>query len=135
MRLGWIPALGIVAALVASVSDARFLYVALMLVFVVYPMVMTFGWLSIVSRPSVIHRQRPQSWLLGADGSIGITYYDAEKNAVGSEIIEPGEVGSVDNGKEYITLHLLPAPSAGVIIIPAALAPEGLTDSFDQNIE
>lgn len=134
-RIGWIPAIAVLVALIAAMYDSRFLYVALMLVFVVYPMILTLAWLSLISRPLVIRRQQPQSWTIHCDGSVTVSYFDPDGNQTGTEFIPHDAVSEVDNGDKYITLHLMSAPSDGIIMIPASLAPQDLTDRYDKQID
>ncbi len=78
-RLTGLAAIGLIplaACLVAglALSDYRFGLVGLMLVFIAWPGVMAFAWLSLVSAPGVALKIRPQTWSFD-DLSAVITYY------------------------------------------------------------
>ncbi len=135
-RAAWIPALFLAAALTAAVFDSRFIYVALILLFIIFPMGLTMGWLSIISKPVYIRRQRPQSWSLGDDGILMINYYDGENNVADREEIPLDSICDIETGKSHTILSLGQKRHEGFLIVPTDICPSKLAGLLlNNNIE
>ena len=89
-------------------GDVRFALVALIFSFIVYPLVLGFGWLLMVSSPDALRACAPQCWHeSGRTDGFDITYYDHDAlQAVGSEHIAAGSIRDVTEraGHTYVRL-------------------------------
>lgn len=121
-------------------GDWRFLLLALILMFIVYPGVASVAWLSMVARPEVAKRLRPHRWTFG-DDAMTVTYYrnvgDGELEPVDTAMIAYGEVVKVEMGRRYAVFYLseptLCRPGE-YYIIPASLLPMGLANDLTAQI-
>ena len=89
-------------------GDLRFALVALIFSFIVYPLVLGFGWLLMVSSPDALRACAPQCWheSVGSDG-FDIIYYDHDAlQPVDSEHIAAGSIRDVTEraGHTYVRL-------------------------------
>lgn len=75
----WCIALPVAALCIAGIGDNRYLYLALMLVFIAYPMVLSFAWLVITARKSMQLLTRPQQWHFSENG-FSIAFYPFEND-------------------------------------------------------
>jgi hypothetical protein len=55
----WAFALPLFASIIASTSDTRFVYVSLILIFIIWPMALSFAWFNYMLKPSAIRAVRP----------------------------------------------------------------------------
>lgn len=62
-----IPALALLAAAAAGFADPRWWYVGLMLLFIVFPMVLSFTWMVMAAHPAMRWLLRPQQWTFTPD--------------------------------------------------------------------
>lgn len=134
--IAWLPALLIASAAIVGAYDTRFLYVALMLLFIVYPMVLSLTWLAMAAHSSMRWLLRPQTWTFGPDGNLTIVFYtwpspdDDDKDAA-----EPEAVGQItldaaalEEATPQRRFYCVPAPAKPLginfLLIPTELWPD-----------
>lgn len=62
-----------------SLHDVRFVYVGLMVTFIIWPMLLTFGWFWAVGSPGIIRRSGRRSMVVDS-GGICFRYYSLDEN-------------------------------------------------------
>lgn len=105
------------AALVAGMADVRFLVVALMLVFLIWPMALCFVWFGRALDADAVQASRPHRVSFSPDG---ITVLYGERDGYPSPAarhVSRDEVVSVDDAGRYVVFRLaggrqLPVPAA-----------------------
>lgn len=76
-RWWWLPALPVSALAILGFGDNRLWYLAMMVIFVIYPMILSLTWLKMAAEPSVQWLTRPQRWHVGQQ-SITIDFFPFE---------------------------------------------------------
>lgn len=74
----WVAAVAVIAAGVAGFADSRYWYLGLMLLFIVYPMVLSFTWIAVAGRRDVALLTHPQEWLFDDTDGISVYLYPFE---------------------------------------------------------
>ena len=73
----WCIAVPVVALCIAGIVDSRYFYLALMLIFIVYPMLLSFAWLATAAHKTMPRLTRPQEWQFSADAFV-VDFYPFE---------------------------------------------------------
>ena len=122
----WAVAAAPAALAVAGAHDMRFLYLALMLVLVVYPMVLSMMWIVLAGRPSTSMLARPQHLSIDGDGATLFfhafpKYDEAEGEVIASVRIGAGAMQEAENhGKHFLVYIDMPdMPKVKYLLIPA----------------
>ena len=69
-----LPALALLACAVAGFADMRWWYVGLMLLFIVFPMVLSFTWIVMAAHPAMRWLLRPQCWTF-SPGAVEVDFF------------------------------------------------------------
>ena len=124
-RIIWLPAILLVAAAIAGAYDSRWWYVGLMLLFIVYPMVLSLTWLAMAAHPSMRWLLRPQQWSV-SPGGIDIVFfgYDDDSPAVGSLALDSSMLGTPEHHGPYWQIDTPTHPhKIDFLLIPTELVP------------
>lgn len=129
MAVAALPVLGLV--IVALVlDDWRFFLVALMLVFIVWPGLAAFAWLSLMASSDVALRLRPQRWNFNSDG-VEIVFCHYDEDCTPAEVVDLpfASVKNFEIKGDYAYFYTR-VPTFGAkgeyYIVPASLMPDGL---------
>ena len=103
----WLPALLLAATAVAGYFDNRFWFLGLLLLFIVYPMVLSLTWLSLASRPAMRWLLRPQK-VIFEPGKTTVDFYGYDEDApvVASLSLSDGDITDVEQTGKYVTVFL-----------------------------
>lgn len=124
--VAWLPGLLLLAAAIAGFADPRFWYLGLMLLFIIYPMVMSMAWFRMVGHRSMEVLLRPQSWTLdGENLTVRFHFYhpdaDGETPAVKESLVLPAVV--LEDAESHRRFTVVPLPDnrfkIDFLIIPA----------------
>ena len=119
-RLWWLWLLPVGVIVAGALTDWRIALLGLMLVFVVYPAVLTIALLGHAMRPDVVARSLATGAEIADDGTLTLRLPEA-----GKELTFPA-VRSIDRRGRYISLTVGPKVS-DIVLIPAdAVPPESL---------
>lgn len=118
---------------IAGMDDWRWWIIALMLLFLVFPMLATLGWFAIVGRPEMALLTRPQQWTFGGRGEILVRFYrfDREKDPEPVDSLS-AEVAEISFGKKYDTVSLKQGSRFDVLLIPSGQLPEVFLNTFTE---
>ena len=118
---------------IAGMDDWRWWIIALMLLFLVFPMRATLGWFAIVGRPEMALLTRPQQWTFGGRGEILVRFYrfDREKDPEPVDSLS-AEVAEISFGKKYDTVSLKQGSRFDVLLIPSGQLPEVFLNTFTE---
>lgn len=118
---------------IAGMDDWRWWIIALMLLFLVFPMLATIGWFAIVGRPEMALLTRPQQWTFGGRGEILVRFYrfDREKDPEPVDSLS-AEVAEISLGKKYDTVRLKQGSRFDVLLIPSGQLPEVFLNTFTE---
>ncbi len=118
---------------IAGMDDWRWWIIALMLLFLVFPMLATIGWFAIVGRPEMALLTRPQQWTFGGRGEILVRFYrfDREKDPEPVDSLS-AEVAEISFGKKYDTVSLKQGSRFDVLLIPSGQLPEVFLNTFTE---
>lgn len=118
---------------IAGMDDWRWWIIALMLLFLVFPMLATLGWFAIVGRPEMALLTRPQQWTFGGRGEILVRFYrfDREKDPEPVDSLS-AEVAEISFGKKYDTVSLKQGCRFDVLLIPSGQLPEVFLNTFTE---
>lgn len=118
---------------VAGMDDWRWWVVALMVLFLVFPMLATIGWFAIVGRPEMALLTRPQQWIFCGRGEILVRFYhfDSEKDPGPVDSLS-AEVAEIIFGKKYDAVRLKQGSRFGVLLIPSGQLPEVFLNTFTE---
>ncbi len=131
-RWAWLPALATLGLLGLSFRDVRFAYVLLMTLFVVYPMLLTLGWLAITGKRHFVRAMRPQRWTFGSGDSpaLAVEFFrfqtddsDEIGEAVENFACNAEAIERIDRSKGY-TYVWLRDTGTPLLIIPTELTPQ-----------
>lgn len=132
--IAWIPALLLLAAVIAGFADSRFWFLGLMLLFIVYPMAMSMAWFRLVGHPSMSLLLRPQSWILdGNTLAIRFHRYTSDDEGNNPDVKEtltfPATI--LEEAETHSKFTIVPAPEnmykIQFLLIPANLMPALIT--------
>lgn len=131
-RRWWVWALPVVACCVAAVWWPVWIFVALMLIFLLYPSLMMMIYFYHAMSPEAQRALLPQSVTVSNNG-ITVDYHDERKTP--SEIFKREEIMSITSGKNGITVRVR-GPHYRHIYIPASAFPQTKTETslFDKFI-
>lgn len=131
-RYLWLPALLTIVLIVASCFDIRFAYLLVMVLFVVYPMVLTFIWITITGQKHAVMATRPQRWTFGesAENALEVEYYrfdtddsaDAPAQAVDCKVYCADSIERIERSGSY-TYVWLRHPKGALLAIPSEYTP------------
>lgn len=139
-RWCWVPALLVAAAAIAGFHDNRYWFLGLMLVFIVYPMAMSFTWLLLAGSKHMSRLCRPQS-LSVREGVWTINFYPFEYDPetipepLHTTVFTDNDISEVECGGRYYRINLQrPADGIPFILIPATLlSPEFISKCSNLN--
>lgn len=133
-----LPALLAVIAILAVAAgfDTRWAYVLLIVLFVVYPMIMSLAWMVCAAAPEVSLCTRPQRWEFTARTltvsllSENSEYSENSENSrtvIHTITVRPADIAAIAVRGANTVLRLVPGDKNTVrfLIIPTALIPEG----------
>lgn len=127
LRFWWIPAIAVDVPLFIGLFDNRFIYLALMLLFIAIPMFLSLAWMSLAARSSVQWLSRPQRWRCSGE-TLQIDFYpfdhrDGEVAPIKVVSISADMVDSVaDDGKFVsVTLNKDNPLNTHFLLIPSGL--------------
>ncbi len=126
-RLWWLPALALIVLVACGFSDTRFFFLALMLLFIVYPMVLSMMWITLAGNKALVLFSRPQEWTF-SDEAFEVRFFpydaDADTPPLSTLRVPYSEVTAVeDKGKHLlICAHSLPC-SFPFLLTPAGTVP------------
>jgi len=128
LRCAW-PAAAVYAVLawagLRGDGDVRFAIVALIVTFMVYPLLLAFAWFSMLSSPEVLKACLPQSWRESDSGDgFDITYYNYDATDVsGEEHISADSIADVVRCGAYTCVSIA---GGRRLLAPADKLPDGL---------
>ncbi len=126
-------ALPLLASIIAGFFDIRWWFVGLMLLLIVCPMAVAMAWISLIGRPSMALRLRPQQWTFNDDGKIHVDFFHFDRSehpeAIASENVC---IASVSPGSRYTTVRLQPGARFDLLLIPAAMLPAAILNTFSE---
>lgn len=131
LRWLWVFAAVYALLVYASLRDARFIYVGLIVTFIVWPMLLTFGWLSAVASPDVIRRSRPRRVTVDGGGLV-FKYIPREENNQDAACVEElripfSELTAFETRGAYILMRY--GPGRGEVdLIPAGILSSEIRD-------
>lgn len=109
-------ALPAVAALLAGLADVRYVVVALMIVFIAWPMALSFVWFGDALAPEAVRASHPHAVEFDEHG-ISVEYIEREGFATpAAEHVAWTDVRTVEHGKSYVCFGL---HSGHRILVPA----------------
>lgn len=116
--------LPVIAAVIAGFYDMRWWFVGLIVLFIIYPMVLTMAWFSLTGSPSMALLLRPQRCTFRRDRKVDIEFFhfDTEENPEPADRITVA-ISDADAGSRYITLKASPGQRLGLILIPVSQMP------------
>lgn len=117
-------ALPLTAALIAGFYDVRWWFVGLMVIFIIFPMVLTMAWFSLTGSPSMALLLRPQRWTFRDDRKIDIEFFrfDLEENPAPIER-RTVAIRDVSPGSRYAIFKAAKNQSFHILLIPVELLP------------
>lgn len=119
-----------VAAFIAGFFDMRWWLIGIMWFMLAIPTMIMFGWFSLLTRPDMVVRMRPQRCRVFHDGTLVVHFLpfacldEDENNDLESEIpvdfvmINKKEIESMVIGSKYIKLLLVPHSRFDILLIP-----------------
>ena len=111
-------ALPVGAALLAAAVDWRFALVALMMVFIAWPMALSFVWFGEALDPAAVRASQPHALIFDERG-IAVEYAVREGYATPApELTEWGDIAAVEHGRERVCYT---CRDGRCIVVPAAL--------------
>lgn len=127
-RVWWVAALAAIVLGVMGTADTRWWYLALMLVFVVYPMALSMAWIVLAGRPAMAWLARPQSIHTTPEGAATISFYrydaEADDAPLDSLTIARSDISSVEYLQRYTRISLRPNRfDIKTLLIPSAHMP------------
>ncbi len=128
-----VAAAPLIAAMIAGFSDIRWWIIALMALFIVYPMVLVMAWLALTGKPSMATRLRPQCWHFMPDNDIAVDFLsfpkdEEEQTTVSTCRISTAQiVRSCRYGKRTALFLAKDAPF-DFLLIPSDLVPDYIID-------
>lgn len=127
LRHMWLPAAVLAALSAAGFNDSRFWYLALIILFIIYPMAVSMMWISLAAKPELTALSRPQRWSFGSDSLTIDVYpfeYDTTTECAGTFTVPFDKIRTVETGRittVYLEDGTLPYP---FLLIPSDLIPE-----------
>lgn len=87
-RWWWALAIPVAGCAIAGIYDLRFLYLALMLSLVVYPMLLSLCWMALATKPWMQWVLRPQTYTNDASGNVCVAFlaHGADDSAIAADI-------------------------------------------------
>lgn len=129
LLIRFLPALLAVICIPAvwAFFDIRMLYLCLMLIFIIYPMIMSMAWIAVVAKPHVAMCARPQSWRFDGDYvAVSFLAYDGE-TVVKCLRFEWKDVDVEFSAKRYIIDRRNAGDDIATLILPADLVPDNIS--------
>lgn len=121
-RLWWVAALPIAVLFVLSLSEIRFLFVAFMLLLIVFPGVLAMVYFRWALSPEIAVRTIPQRITRGDDGfTIEYQPQPDDRFTPPRENISKEEIVQVEDTGKYTTIFLTSSPYS-IVIIPSEVA-------------
>lgn len=128
-RYWWLVAVPSLVLAVVGAYDSRYWYLLLMLLFIVYPMAMSFAWMVLAAHKSMQWRLRPQE-VENGDDCLMVRFYpydDAEADAIDVFVIPDDCLFTAERQSDYLRVAL-PQPNKldmTFLLIPADRVPAG----------
>lgn len=95
----WLAALVLGALAIAGTFNSRYIYLCLMVLFIVYPMLLSFTWLALAARPAMSWCMRPQHIESAPEGALRLCFhaYPApESDEAAGEVLGSLEISAVE---------------------------------------
>lgn len=130
-----VAALPLLLAIVAGFSDVRWWIIALMTLFIVYPMVLTMAWLAMMAKSSMTQRLRPQRWEFMPDGGFKAEFLhypkdDEEQTVAASCTIDRKQIAALRRYGSRSAFVLVKDAPFDFLLIPSDLVPDYIIDSL-----
>ncbi|MBD5232549.1 MAG: hypothetical protein HDS65_00050 [Bacteroidales bacterium] len=132
-RVWWLAALVIAATAVACCNDSRYFFLGLMLLFIVYPMAVSFMWMILAGNKAVVLFSRPQEWSFTDDGA-EVRFYpykaDEDTPPVATVQIPFARIISTEDKGKWLLIRAKELPhNFPFLLIPADSVP---AKAYDQ---
>ena len=121
----------VAAGAIAGFADVRWWLVTLMLLLLVYPMAITMAWLSLMGKPAMAMRLRPQRWTMTADGNISLEFFHFEHEENPEPVnTESASIASVAPKGQYTAVSLKNGSRFDFLLIPSRMMPPTILNTF-----
>lgn len=134
-RWGWVVAVAIAVPGILAFSDLRFAFVAVILAFAVWPMLLAFAWFSLLARPEVATLSRPQRWTYSS-GRCRVEFFPFGDHEHGPEEFppvaavefSPGDIAGFSSGGPNVVVKLEAGQNHTVpyLVVPKEYFPPNL---------
>ncbi|MDE6612361.1 MAG: hypothetical protein K2K22_07345 [Muribaculaceae bacterium] len=126
VRWWWLLLPAPLALAIAGASGVRYLYLCLMLTLIVYPMALSFMWITLACRPAMAMLTRPQHLQFGDNGiTLCFHSYDADNDEPDSIVhsieIDNNSLAQAENHGKYLHVYIDRAiiSGPGYILVPS----------------
>lgn len=130
MRVIVPAALPAAAAAAAGCFDTRWWLTGLMWLMIIVPMFLTLGWLSLMARPDMVLRQRPQQLDIDDAGNCTVRFLHYSDNdgenapaspPAGTFAFTPDDISKADDDGRRTTIYFRSGSKFDFLIIPSPL--------------
>lgn len=116
---------------IAGFADIRWWLVTLMLLLLVYPMAITMAWLSMMGKPAMAMRLRPQRWTIAADGNMSLEFFHFEREDNPEPVnTETASIASISPQGQYTAVRLKPGNRFDFLLIPSRMMPPTILNTY-----
>lgn len=132
----------VIAAAIAGLFDMRWWFVGLMLLFIVLPMALSMAWFTLIAKPEMAVRLRPQKWNFTPDGGAEIEFYrfpatdDTEDTFVLADTFSftPSDITDIVEEGNNTRFCLHKGSRFDILLIPTPLCPPAINSLYDDTL-
>lgn len=133
----WLPVVAAIILAVIGLTDARYAFVALIVLLVVCPMIFSLAWFSLIGKRQVAKFTHPQRWTFCDDKIVvELFHFEQTDDSVPFENVEipRTQISDVDFSSNPVIVRLLPQTNMpSFLLIPQNLFPQTFIKDYDSD--